>query len=81
MKAVKVEWIDSTSDNGRWCLSQDVDIHPVECITLGFIVEDNDRFITLAQTLGKNPEQFCQMICIPKSAIRNMIVIDKTQEK
>ena len=76
-KIVKVKWIDSMSDNGRWTLAEDIDMKPTECTTLGFLVEGNEQFITVAQTLGMEPEQYCQMMCIPQKAITHLFVIEE----
>lgn len=75
-KVVKVRWIDSVSDNGRWTLAEDIDMKPAECTTYGFLVEANEEFITVAQTLGMEPEQYCQMMCIPQKAITHLLVIE-----
>ena len=74
-KVVKVKWIDSMSDGGRWTLAEDIDMKPTECTTFGFLVDENENFITVAQTLGMEPEQYCQMICIPQKAITHFEVI------
>lgn len=75
-KIVKVKWIDSMSDNGRWTLAEDIDIKPTKCVTFGFLVDENENFITVAQTLGMEPEQYCHMICIPQKAITHLLVIE-----
>jgi len=75
-KVVKVRWIDSMSDTGRWTLAEDIDMKPTECTTFGFLVEENEEFITVAQTLGMEPEQYCQMMCIPQKAITHFLVIE-----
>lgn len=74
-KVVKVRWIDSMSDNGRWTLAEDIDMKPTECTTYGFLVEANEEFITVAQTLGMEPEQYCQMMCIPRCSITSIVDI------
>lgn len=75
-KVVKVRWINSMSDNGRWTLAEDIDMKPTECITFGFLVEENENFIIVAQTFGMEPEQYCQMMCIPRKAITHHWVIE-----
>ena len=75
-KVVKVLWKDSMSDTGRWTLAEDIDMKPSECTTFGFLVEANEDFITVAQTLCMEPEQYCQMMCIPQKAITHLLVIE-----
>ena len=76
-KVVKVIWIDSMSDNGRWTLPEDIDMKPIECVTFGFLVEENENYIIVAQTLGIEPEQYCQMMCIPQKAITHLITLEQ----
>ena len=80
-KVVKVKWIDSMSDNGRWTLAEDIDMKPTECTTYGFLVEANENYITVAQTRGMEPEQYCQMMCIPMKSITNHWVIEDPDEQ
>ena len=75
-KVVKVKWIDSMSDNGRWTLAEDIDMKPTECTTFGFLVEANEDYLIVAQTLGMEPEQYCQMMCIPAKSITHYWVIE-----
>ena len=81
-KVVKVQWVDSMSDNGRWVLAEDLDHGITECITFGFLVEENEKYIAVAQTLGMGPEQYCHIISIPQKAITHLLVIEdhETQE-
>lgn len=80
-KVVKVKWIDSMSDNGRWTLAEDIEMKPTECTTFGFLVEANKDYLTVAQTLGMEPEQYCQMICIPQKAVTHFWVIEDYSEQ
>lgn len=75
-KVVKVLWKDSMSDNGRWTLADEMDNGIIDCITYGFLVEENDTYIAVAQTCGIDPEQYCHIISIPRCSITDMIQIN-----
>ena len=68
-KAVRLEWVDSASDNGRWTLEEDIENSIVKVISYGFVVEDKPEYITLALSYISEQPQYCQMISIPKCAI------------
>lgn len=76
MKVVKVKWVDSLSDNGRWTLKEDIDDYVAECVSYGWLVTDNDNYITIALNRIAEPEQYCQMISIPKCAVIELTDIE-----
>ena len=79
-KIVKVSWLDSLSSSG-WTLADDINEGITGCITYGFLVEDEADHITVAQTLGMKPEQYCGMISIPRASITFMQTIDGPARK
>ena len=79
-KVVKVLWKDSMSDNGRWTLADEMDNGIIDCITYGFLVEENETYIAVAQTCGIDPEQYCHIISIPRCSIIDMMQIDPNPE-
>lgn len=46
-------------------------------LNLGFLVEENENYIIVAQILGIEPEQYCQIMCIPQKAITHLITLDE----
>ncbi len=76
MRIVKIEWIDSSSDTGRWTTPEEIDNDVLEVVSIGFLVKEDDRQITLALNRIAEPEQYCQMVSIPKVAITLMTVIE-----
>lgn len=67
--AVCIEWVDSVR-SFDWQLSEDVDTKPIECVTVGYVVNETDDFVSVAGTIGLEPPQVCQVITIPKCAVR-----------
>ena len=75
MKAVKVEWIDSCSSNLAWTLKSEFEsggIVPIYICTYGIVIQENKDFMVIAQNYGKEPEQFCNFMLIPKGCIKKI---------
>lgn len=75
MKTLKVEWIDSAGGAG-WEFLEDFKEEPVHVTTYGFIVNEAEDFITLAQNYApqtvQSREQINNTISIPKCAITSI---------
>jgi len=70
IKQVKVDWIDSMSGDSNWhLLSETIDLKPLKIRTFGFLVEDNDDYICVAQSYATEYPQYCNTISIPKKTI------------
>lgn len=70
MRALYVEWVDSCSNTGRvWKSRENTKRDVAKCVTLGFIVEENDRFITIASSTDPDHEDYAGEMTIPKAAI------------
>lgn len=66
--AVAVEWIDSSTFQGWHSKGQSFEAQP--CSSVGFVVEDSKEWLTLAGS--KTPNQWCQIMTIPKVAIKRI---------
>ena len=75
-KVVKVLWKDSISDNGRWTYPEDIEHGIIDCITYGWLIEENETYIAVAQTRGIEPEQYCHIISIPRCSSVDLMLID-----
>ena len=76
MQIVKVTWIDSTASNLSWLLMDDVknwtDIEPMLIYTYGALIQQDDNYVVIAQNYGKDPEQCCSLMSIPKGCIKEL---------
>lgn len=70
MKLLYVKWVDS-STYGGWVGKNDV-FEATSCQTVGWLVSDDNGVLVLAQTIGDDGEQRCNLIGIPKVAITKM---------
>ena len=78
MKIVKISWIDSCASNSHWNLVEDFDgdIEPIKIVSIGFLLQENDDIVTIAQNFGTNPEQVCNLMTIPKGCIKEIVTIE-----
>ena len=81
MKAcVKVEWIDSCASNHNWLLKSDIDnwndVKPISIFTFGVLVQEDDNYIVIAQNYGTDPEQYCNLMSIPRGCVVKISKMD-----
>lgn len=76
MKIVKVTWIDSCASNLNWLMMDDVrnwgDVEPIRIFTYGALVQEDEHYVVVAQSYGKEPEQCSSLMSIPKGCIEEM---------
>lgn len=68
MELVLVEWLDSRRGEG-WVRLDELAGTVTKCRSVGWIVAKDEESLTLAGHLGKDPEQCCGDLTIPKRAI------------
>lgn len=56
MKLVVVEWVDSTGHGQRWHYESDLRNLPGFVRTVGYVVKEDKRCITLASAVGEHGE-------------------------
>ena len=52
-----VEWLDHYSGNGWKDGIVGAEVEDVRCTTVGFLLHEDERFLTLAQTVNESPDQ------------------------
>ena len=80
MEVVKIEWIDSCSSHQNWVLKEDLndcDFEPIKIVSYGVIVHTTEDCITIAQNYGRNPEQCCNLMTIPKGCIIKRTLLEE----
>lgn len=68
MKLLHVEWLDAASTDGCWMDINDVPTRSLRTWTIGFVVNEDDDTITLAQSRNIN-DSIQATITIPKGMI------------
>lgn len=67
-KTVEIEWEDSRAGPVGWEYRNELlPLLPVKCRTIGFLLEETDEYITIAQTVSE--AQVFGRTTIPKCAI------------
>ncbi len=69
----RVEWIDSTNRGGWQEAGKDLDLS--KCITVGFLVKDNDERVVIASSIDDNDE-IANLTAIPRQVVTKMERID-----
>ena len=68
----KIKWVDSSLTHG-WRQLDEYKKPDLECVTVGYLIESNDRSVTIASSLccadPDGSDQACQFITIPSVAI------------
>jgi len=76
---VIVKWIDIQSASSHWQSPEDCkELRPADCATIGWILEENETYITLASDISiqvsqGNEEGYGGVICIPKGCITETV--------
>lgn len=72
-----VEWIDSARPNPEWKhLSDYKPVHPVSCISVGFLIHDDDKVKAIAPNMGDTKTKNIQasgIIHIPTCSVLRMV--------
>lgn len=65
---VLIEWIDAASDDGSWTpMTQAGGL--VRCFSVGYVVKETKRQITLVQTICLDTMNMSGQVAIPKGCI------------
>lgn len=72
-KLVMVEWIDSARPNPEWQFLGDYKpVHPISCISVGFLICDSDEVKAIAPNMGDTKNKNIQasgIIHIPTCSV------------
>ena len=72
-----VDWIDSAGDNACWINKKHIrSMPPCKCRTVGFILEETKKHITLLQNISDSDE-IMGRITIPQVAIKKKKILRK----
>lgn len=78
---VRVKWIDSCASNSEWILGSDIKdcgcMDPIKIFTYGFLIKEDKDYVVIAQNYGVNPEQYCNLMSIPRGCILSIDKIDR----
>jgi len=72
--------MDSIGVISRWELTDELDeLEPMICYTVGFLLDDQEDFITVALSVGLN--QVLGRLTIPKASILNMVILSESDSE
>jgi hypothetical protein len=72
-----IDWVDSSSDHG-WLHRSECHASICRCQSVGFLVEqdENAYCLALSRAADNGFKPFCDLISIPKVAVKNIIKLD-----
>ena len=72
-----VEWDDASSHDNTWAQRGMYESHnePDGCQSVGWLIAENDKAITLCASRSTQNNQLCGDMIIPKSAIRKRRIL------
>ena len=69
-RIVEIEWIDSCTGPDGWSFIEDnVPMLPMSIKTVGIIIDENEKSITVAHSITQSRKQISGYITIPKVSI------------
>lgn len=74
-KMVVVDWVDTTSPQDKWqCIIDVRGRPPLECQTMGFVIERTPDYITIAGTMTEDEDipMLSHIMTIPTGCIRRV---------
>ena len=79
MKIVRVDWLDSSMTEGWHGMNFDAQLKPVvsKCVTVGRLLANTKKAVTLAGSWGTHPDQACAVMTIPRCAIRSIVELEQ----
>lgn len=81
MKVVKVLWVDSCNSNLNWTAAEDIEVKLICIDSFGVVIKDTDEFLAIAQNYGGIPEQYSNIMTIPKGCIKEVFVIHEDNQR
>jgi len=74
MRIVKIRWHDAVVDSGKTPMSSFDDDYegPLPCESVGYVVADNDDYMSVATTLQYNPDNYVEITTIPRGCIESV---------
>lgn len=69
MKAVKVEWLDICSGTPNWARLDDLEVGPLKCESVGWLVKETDEYICIAQNYNEEENLVADTMTFPKAII------------
>ena len=75
MKIVLVNWLDSNSNSAWHNITEAKHLRPSPCVTIGYVLEDTEEYITIASSFATENDSVSDVICIPKFAVQSIETI------
>lgn len=75
-KLILIKWIDSKGGSPEWEYLENIEpLKPMICLSVGFLLDDNEEYKTIAPTIGGG--QVLGRITIPTCSILKIEILNK----
>lgn len=69
MKAVKVEWLDICSGTPNWARLDDLEVCPLKCESVGWLIKETEDYISIAQNYCEEEKLVSDTMTFPKKIV------------
>ena len=78
MKLVRVTWHDASDQKETWLKDADIDDEPYEVVSVGFVVRDTPKYLTLAADTcpGDETPTWGRVTKIPHGMVQRVEVLE-----
>jgi len=67
-----VVWIDAHAATLRWTTFDELEINEREIVSVGFLVQDDDEHVVLAQSMDHVTDSVDSVLVIPRACVRSL---------
>lgn len=69
MKIVKIEWLDICHGTPNWSHLDSLEVGPLECVSVGFLIKETDEYICIAENYNESENIVADTMTFPKAIV------------
>lgn len=69
MEAVKIEWLDICSGTPNWACLDGLEVGPLKCESVGWLIKETDEYICIAQNYNPEENLVADTMTFPKAIV------------
>ena len=75
MKIAKIDWLDICSATTNWTDLNDLEVSPLQCSSVGYVVKETEDYICIAQNYNESGNLVADTMTFPRSIITNFVYL------
>jgi len=72
MKIVRIEWLDICHGQTNWSFIDQLDLGPLECVSVGFLIKETDEYISIAENYNESEGLVADTMTFPKAIVKKV---------